>query len=364
MLSHQNDPHLSREDNAAQLAQRVQSASGVNAGEQYIGQAIQALEAHHLPAGVRGFVVIEPPAPGTLAAGIGLQPYDLIFEAEGLPLVDAATGLPSVTEFARIKTASWEERGMCELRVYSFTTRSYRRVHFGMPPGKPTAILGASIRPIPYVLEHVQSLAQAGSSGSSAGQEELFVKGWRKSGMMYISCTPNHYPLHGVLTPENADIYVKVRRTRRVLLGASIYRTHRVARGYSGVAQVGIRHDVHGRVCAALQLLGTLGTAVRRDLASCWLDDGAGWKQVRHAADDARPWRRDSVCLVLVLFISRPASFIHTRCCQPPILCGTPFSLMYKMHHASEIAINLDYHECLRRRLRDRPLRREPGLPS
>ena len=55
--SHQNDPHLSQEDNALALGQKVQDASGKTGHDQQLTATINELAEYHLPQGLSGFVV-------------------------------------------------------------------------------------------------------------------------------------------------------------------------------------------------------------------------------------------------------------------------------------------------------------------
>lgn len=72
MQAHQNDPHLSKQDNAAALAGSVSHSTGLNERQAQMIAALKGLEPF-TPEGLVGFVVTETPANGTLGQEYGLE---------------------------------------------------------------------------------------------------------------------------------------------------------------------------------------------------------------------------------------------------------------------------------------------------
>ena len=60
------DPHLSAEDNLIALSHATQEAVGRTAFNDQLLHALQVLERDHLPEGLCGFLITEPPKAGTL----------------------------------------------------------------------------------------------------------------------------------------------------------------------------------------------------------------------------------------------------------------------------------------------------------
>ncbi|EGD72118.1 hypothetical protein PTSG_11550, partial [Salpingoeca rosetta] len=201
MMSHKNDPHLSKEDNAVALADKVQGASGVSNYEQQLLNAATILARDFLPEGLAGVVVTQVPEQGTLGAQYGLKPYDLVFEAEGEPFTN-------MEAFHASRMLAWQTKGQFTMCVFNFKDKAYRDVVIAMPPGKPNAILGIQATPVPPpTQEQLQASQQAAES-------EVYVKGWKKRGAMYVSSSPQHYPLSAPPSPDAHDIYVKIWRSR------------------------------------------------------------------------------------------------------------------------------------------------------
>ncbi|EDQ92488.1 uncharacterized protein MONBRDRAFT_30877 [Monosiga brevicollis MX1] len=138
MKSHQNDPHLSKEDNAVGLATKIQGASGVTDYKNAMIAFLKELEANHLPPGAAGFVVTENPGPGSLAQAANLQPYDLIFEYEGQRITEATTP----QEFGAARQQHFASTGKFTIGVYNFqaqpgmytSTGQYARIDDPNPP--------------------------------------------------------------------------------------------------------------------------------------------------------------------------------------------------------------------------------------
>lgn len=88
--------------------------------------------------------------------------------------------------------------------VYNFESREYRRVTISMPPGKPNAILGVTCSKLPVSNEIPGVITEFST--------DIYVKGWRKQGGMYISAGSDAYQIYAPLTSENQDLYCKVFR--------------------------------------------------------------------------------------------------------------------------------------------------------
>lgn len=202
-LSHQADPHLSAEDNAMRLANNVSSITGRTQTETQLTDALKKLETEHLPEGIAGFVITQPPNPGTLGHEFKLRPYDLIYQYEQV-LVSEDT---LQRHFSSEIQAAFLRSGFAVLGVYNFQSRQYRRVTITMPPGKPNAILGIVCSKLP--------MSNAIPGVISEASMDICAKGWKKQGAMYISAGNNAYPIYAPLTSENQDVYCKIFRHRQ-----------------------------------------------------------------------------------------------------------------------------------------------------
>eukprot|EP00053_Salpingoeca_punica_P009568 m.85678 g.85678 ORF g.85678 m.85678 type:complete len:483 (+) comp15066_c0_seq3:148-1596(+) len=217
MKAHQQDPHLSAQDNAIMLAQKLQTNTGMEGHDQQLIATLKDLTDNFLPAGMAGFVVTEPPAKGTLGEQYGFQVYDLIFEVEGTPLQPGC----SLQEFGNAKANAFAQKGSFSVRVHNFVTGGQRLITILMPPGKPNAVLGIVSSQLPHT---DQASAAAAAAGMTGDMSDLYVKGWLKSGAMYISAGQNAYPLMGPLTSENENVYVKVFRSHgSMMVGTGEY---------------------------------------------------------------------------------------------------------------------------------------------
>jgi hypothetical protein len=201
MLAHKNDPHLSREENAMGLAKGIQSTSGITGQQNQLVSALQLLQDVHMPDGLAGFVVTEPPAKGTLAQAYGLQVYDLIYGFEST----LATKDTRPQQFAQDMQSAFVTKGVFVILIYSFASQKSRRVHIIMPPGKPNAILGIVSSQLPINTEAIPGVINEASM-------DIYVKAWRRNGNMYISAGSNAVPLYAPLSSENEGLYVKVAR--------------------------------------------------------------------------------------------------------------------------------------------------------
>eukprot|EP00730_Choanoeca_flexa_P013732 TRINITY_DN5645_c0_g1_i1.p1 TRINITY_DN5645_c0_g1~~TRINITY_DN5645_c0_g1_i1.p1 ORF type:complete len:518 (+),score=130.01 TRINITY_DN5645_c0_g1_i1:83-1555(+) len=193
MLAHQNDPHLSKTDNAAALGQKVSAASGQAGAQQAMVAFLEEIQATHLPKDAAGFIVTEVPAAGTLAQAYGIKPYDFVYAMEGQRLT-TAVGPP---QFGEAKTKAFATRGCFTIWVYNFQDQSSRAVDIMMPAGKPNAVLGMVSSQLPL------QKRQAMPPGT------LFCKGWRKTGVGYMS-TNEYFPLAAPFEGTDGDgIYIK-----------------------------------------------------------------------------------------------------------------------------------------------------------
>ena len=203
LQAHRNDPHLSAQENAIRQANAVQAASGITDQRAQSTSAVKNLEDKHLPQGLAGFVVLEPPAAGTLGQIHGLQVFDLIYGYENVLIsVDMRP-----QQFADDMKNSFIAKGFFDVLIYNFGFQRHRKVRILMPYGKPNAILGLVSMQIPVR-----------NDGTVAGVVEpamdIYVKAWKKVGAMYVSSGANAVPLYEPLTSANADLYAKVARHR------------------------------------------------------------------------------------------------------------------------------------------------------
>jgi hypothetical protein len=201
MKAYKDDPHLSREENAARRAQGISAAGGLNTEAEQTLAALKVLQERHLPEGLAGFVVTEMPKNGTLAQAHGLRPYDLIYGYE----TTLITKDHRPQQLSQDMQAAFQVKGVFSILVYSFETQRYRRVDIFMPPGKPNAILGIVSSQLPINESNIPGLVPEASM-------DMYVKAWRKQGGMYISSGGNAVPLYAPLTSENEGLYVKVAR--------------------------------------------------------------------------------------------------------------------------------------------------------
>lgn len=206
LKANRNDPHLSAEDNAVRLAHQVDAAGGFGDARTQTQNALRLLEENHLPEGLAGFVVIEPPAAGTLGAAHGLVMMDLIYGYENVLM----SGDTKAQQFAGDMRNAFVAKGSFDVLVYNFGFQRHRKVTIMMPYGKPNAILGIVSAQLPT--------PAAGANGAIPGVVEpsldIYVKAWYKHGNMYVSAGANAVPLYADLTSENCDLYAKVSRFR------------------------------------------------------------------------------------------------------------------------------------------------------
>lgn len=212
LKTQQSNPMLSAQDNALNMAQAVQGAAGLTGRDQQLRDTLQALEAL-LPPGHCGFVVTEPPGPGTLGQMNGLATYDLIYAFEGQRVDESTTQ----AAFGAAKTAAFQTKGAFQISVYNFVSEQSREVSITMPAGLPNAILGIASSMLPLSA----GAAAAAAPVSTAG---LVTKGWIKSGAMYVSAGANAYPIDGPLTAENEAVFVQVfRQSGSMMIGTGEY---------------------------------------------------------------------------------------------------------------------------------------------
>lgn len=197
-----DDPHLSPQENAIRRANNIQAAGGLTDQRNQSAAAIQNLVDRHLPQGLAGFVVLEPPAPGTLGAAHALQPFDLIYGYENT-LMSIDTRLQ---QFADDMKTSFLAKGYFDILVYNFGFQRHRKVRIVMPYGKPNAILGLVSVQIP-VKNDGSAIA-----GVVEPSMDVYVKAWKKVGAMYISSGANAVQLYAPLNSENEALYSKVFR--------------------------------------------------------------------------------------------------------------------------------------------------------
>ena len=196
-----NDPHLSAEENAIHKAENVQAAGGITAQRNQSNAAVKNLEERHLPQGLAGFAILEPPNPGTLGHAHGLQQYDLIYGYENV-LISPDT---RPQQFADDMKNAFVSKGFFDILVYNFAFQRHRKVRINMPSGKPNAILGV-------VSVHIPVKQDGSIAGVVEPSMDIYVKAWKKHGAMYVSSGSNAVPLYAPLTSENEDLYAKISR--------------------------------------------------------------------------------------------------------------------------------------------------------
>eukprot|EP01147_Barroeca_monosierra_P008793 gene8793-1168_t len=233
--SHRNDPHLSTDDNATLLAQRLDQQSGVSHYDTQLLHVSNILARDFLPDGLSGIVVTRRPKPGTLGHSYGLKPYDLLYQLEG----QAVNG---VEQFTELRKQAFGTKGNCTFGVYNFADRQYREVCIVIPPGKPNAILGVDAVPVPPPSS--EELAEKRKVALS----EVYVKGWRQHGAMFISAGQQYFPLSSPQSDADRDVLVKIWRPagRGVMINTNQYHPLYAYEGDPQVYTEGWR--LHGRM--------------------------------------------------------------------------------------------------------------------
>lgn len=162
-------PHL-------RACQNLRDDLGITGYENQMHHAVEQLTDHHLPEGLCGFVIAAPPKHGTLGHAYGLRLYDFIFMTGTDTLLTADTTL---TQFSAAMRIAFSATGSFIIGVYSFKTRTYRRVVLHMPRGKPNAILGVEAVKVPPESQRAPAPGMAANiPGVAEPSDDLYTKGW------------------------------------------------------------------------------------------------------------------------------------------------------------------------------------------